>query len=280
MYTYGESKPIKLTILGDTNTGKTASFQTFLNNKFTPNTKNIKVAEKCFGYLDLKNAKTPNQKIEIQIYDSRSTHNRNALDRASYIGTDCFIVFFDVNDEKTFENAVNFWYDEILRYGSARSVAVPTNKSKMKRSHSAPFLNQIQSGVKSKTKANISTPKPYNTPILLIGNKLDLFYDILPSIKASPKDGRPMSSIDYTDFNLFRKYHTKKIKSKKHIMDINYTSALDATTVREAFSLGAYYGYLHASGLYRGKETYFSKSAADRRPLKRNRGKSSACNIL
>ena len=258
MYKFGTSEPIKLTLLGDADTGKTSAFKTFKNGYYSEEGPQVSVAEKTFGALNLRSGLN----VEIQIYDSRSSHNRSILDRDSYVGTNVFLVFFDVNSTQSFENATDFWYNEILNYGkfgfSRKLPGKAKARQKAKRSNSAPSArNQYRNNYNYSSSVvgpiaggeiprNLTTVQPHSrldVPILLVGNKVDLFY----------QRNRHKANCD----NSVWSYFAKHVKRKTHIADINYISSKEAEQVQECFNLAAYYGYLHSSGIYRPKGQSF-----------------------
>lgn len=100
---------IKCILIGDSRVGKTSIFQRFINNTFdnqVPITIGVDFSAKLINL---------NNKIfKIQIWDTAGNERFNSIIKSYYRNAAICIIVFDLNNKRSFENAINKWYNEFL----------------------------------------------------------------------------------------------------------------------------------------------------------------------
>ncbi len=97
---------IKMVLIGDSDVGKTAFFDSFLYNKQKSSSPTIGVD---FGFKTLLlNDKT----IKVQLWDTAGQERFRSITQNYYRGSDIVVIMYDITNRKTFDN-IDLWYNNI-----------------------------------------------------------------------------------------------------------------------------------------------------------------------
>ena len=100
--------PLKLTMIGNTNVGKTAIIKRFISNKF--DTKSMStIAVNC---QDKKMKIDPYTELNMQIWDTAGQERFRAIARSYLRESNGIFLVFDLTDQSSFDD-INLWLDEI-----------------------------------------------------------------------------------------------------------------------------------------------------------------------
>ena len=98
---------IKVIVIGDTNVGKTCLLVTYTTNCF-PDTYVPTVFDNYSAPISVNN-----KTIQMNLWDTSGSDDLDEMRPLSYSEKDCFMIFFSVADEESFERIKNKWVPEI-----------------------------------------------------------------------------------------------------------------------------------------------------------------------
>lgn len=113
--------PIKLVFLGDTEVGKTSLLRRF-NTGLPP--KEIEVP--IFDFAD--RIAVDGTSYHVNFWDIRTIEEDKLLRPLAYVGTDIFILCFDITNRVSFDNIKESWITEIHHYMSDTPFLLVGNK--------------------------------------------------------------------------------------------------------------------------------------------------------
>ena len=99
---------IKVVLVGQTHTGKTSLISRLIDDNYNDNFISTSVASnstKTFTYTE--------QELTLDIWDTAGQEQFRALNKVFYKNAIIVILVYDITERKTFEELVNYWYNEI-----------------------------------------------------------------------------------------------------------------------------------------------------------------------
>ncbi|WAR19779.1 RACC-like protein [Mya arenaria] len=106
-------RSLKVTVVGDSGTGKTCLLKAFANNKFPEEETNCQsLFENSKGTIRVAFT-VGNERIEFGLTDTIGTENYRSLREVFAANTNIFLVCFSVTDPVTMENVKTNWLTEI-----------------------------------------------------------------------------------------------------------------------------------------------------------------------
>ena len=116
---------LKITLIGDSGTGKTCVINRYINDDFIPD----KVSS--FGVsCSNKVIKEDNKLLRIDLWDTAGQEQYRSLGRHFYKDSYVIILVYDITNRESFENLKVVWYEDLLKYNEKYTIlAVVGNKS-------------------------------------------------------------------------------------------------------------------------------------------------------
>ena len=113
------SKPafLKIVLLGDGGVGKSSLIQRFVTNKYDPNLFHTIGVE----FLN-KDIESEGERYTLQIWDTAGQERFKSLRTPFYRGTDCCLLTFAIDDDKSFQNLA-MWKKEFLYYADVKDAS-------------------------------------------------------------------------------------------------------------------------------------------------------------
>lgn len=102
-----DDKIIKILLLGDSGSGKTAVLNRYCFGAFRSSVCTIGIDFK------IKNLVINNDKIRLQLWDTAGQERFRTIARSYYRGAQAVIIMYDITDRKTFED-INYWICDIM----------------------------------------------------------------------------------------------------------------------------------------------------------------------
>ena len=99
----------KLILLGESSVGKSSIIDRLTRNKFSE----LSVATVGQFYTE-KMLEIKNTKVKFEIWDTAGQEKFRSLISNYYNGCDGAILVYDITDRKSYDELVNYWYNEIL----------------------------------------------------------------------------------------------------------------------------------------------------------------------
>ena len=99
---------IKVVLVGETHIGKTCLISRLIEENFNEDFRSTLVASssnKTFTY--------DGQQLTLDIWDTAGQEQFRSLNKVFYKNAIIVILVYDITERKTFEELVNYWYDEI-----------------------------------------------------------------------------------------------------------------------------------------------------------------------
>ena len=104
-----EQQHIKVVLVGETQTGKTAIITRVIDDEFSyesPSTFVASMKGKKFSYADGK-------EVTLDIWDTAGQEKFRALNKVFYKNAAIAIMVYSIDSKKTFEEIKNYWHHEI-----------------------------------------------------------------------------------------------------------------------------------------------------------------------
>ncbi len=100
---------IKLIIVGESKVGKTSLINQYLEKKFDFDITFTITSDKFEKIIKLDNDK----ELKIEIWDTAGQEKYLSLNRIFYSDAKICIIVYDITNKKSYENAINIWFNEI-----------------------------------------------------------------------------------------------------------------------------------------------------------------------
>ena len=116
---------LKVTLIGDSGSGKTCIINRYINNDFFPD-KVSTIGVSCSNKL----ISEENKLLRIDLWDTAGQEQYRALGRHFYKDSYVIILVYDITNRESFENLKVVWYEDLLKYNEKYTIlAVVGNKS-------------------------------------------------------------------------------------------------------------------------------------------------------
>ena len=101
----------KLILLGESSVGKTSIIKRLTTNEFSD------ISISTVGYIFTEKILEINDiKIKFEIWDTAGQEKFRSLINNYYNGCDGAILVYDITNRKSYDEIVNYWYNEILTH--------------------------------------------------------------------------------------------------------------------------------------------------------------------
>jgi len=145
----------KFCIIGDNAVGKTSCVRRFVENKFDEDYKStigLNIVSHSFNLLD--------NEINAVIWDLGGQQYYHRFRRNYYTGTQVIFIVFDLTRRDSFENAKNYWYEELRTFVKQKDLPIVLigNKSDLKKKRKVSFEEgqQLADELTEKEKAYVT----------------------------------------------------------------------------------------------------------------------------
>ena len=104
-----EQQHIKVVLVGETQTGKTAIITRAIDDEFSyesPSTFVASMKERKFSYVDGK-------EVTLDIWDTAGQEKFRALNKVFYKKAAIAIMVYSIDNKRTFDEVKNYWHHEI-----------------------------------------------------------------------------------------------------------------------------------------------------------------------
>ena len=116
---------LKITLIGDSGSGKTCIINRYLNDEFSPY-KVSTIGVSCSNKLIKRN----NKLLRLDLWDTAGQEQYRALGKHFYKDSYVIILVYDITNRESFENLKIVWYKDLLNYNEKYTIlAVVGNKS-------------------------------------------------------------------------------------------------------------------------------------------------------
>ena len=113
---------LKITLIGDSGSGKTSIINRYINDEFLPD----KVSTTCSNKLIKRN----NKLLRLDLWDTAGQEQYRSLGRHFYKDSYVIILVYDIANRESFENLKIVWYKDLLKYNEKYTIlAVVGNKN-------------------------------------------------------------------------------------------------------------------------------------------------------
>ena len=118
---------LKIVVVGDDAVGKTSIIIRYVKNNFTDDYKPTLGADFAF-----KEIKYNGISAKLNIWDIGGANQYKNLRKYYFEGTNVVLLVFDLTSGRTFENAINFWIEDLQNICNSVPIILVGNKSDLK----------------------------------------------------------------------------------------------------------------------------------------------------
>ena len=101
----------KIILLGESSVGKSSILTRLIKNQFSEIT--VSTINEFYSEKEIEINEVP---MKLQIWDTAGQEKFRSIIRNYYIGSSAAVLVYDITNRDSFDNVINYWYDEIKEY--------------------------------------------------------------------------------------------------------------------------------------------------------------------
>jgi len=191
---------IKMVLIGDSDVGKTAFFESFLYNKQKTNNPTIGVD---FGFRTLF---VKDKVIKIQIWDTAGQERFRSITQSYYRGSDIVVILYDITNIKSLNN-IEMWYNNIKLYNGQSNkpytIILIGNKSDLENKRAVSY--EMGKEIALKYGMKFMETSSYNSEDIhnIISESIETTLEIKTDIISSSDKAKELINLDSKELNIF-----------------------------------------------------------------------------